>query len=187
MDIKTILQQGRVIAATEQTGFSEAINSNASAVLLMHGKLTDLMDERFQGKRQGKPLFLHADLIKGLSSDKEAFRFLSHYVQPTGVVTTKSPVIRAAKKEGLVTIQRVFLIDTTSLQTAIQNIKENEPDAIEIMPGIAPSIISFIKEHISQPIISAGLIWSINQVNDALEAGADAVSLSKSELWNVQF
>lgn len=184
MDMHTILKTNLVIAATEQDRLGEAMASRACAILLMYGKLTKLMEEAETIRQSSKPIFLHTDLMNGLSNDKEAFRFLSTYIQPTGIVTTKGPMIRAAKKEGMLTIQRVFLIDSTSLTTTIKNVLENQPDAIEIMPGIAPSIISYIKEHLSQPIILGGLIWNMEQVNEALKGGADAVSLSKSEMWN---
>jgi len=184
MDIKRLFQQNRIIAAVEQSNLTSAIQSEACAVLLMHAKITDLMEEEFQSLRTKKPILLHTDLVKGLSSDKEAFSLLSKFVKPKGIVTTKSAMIRAAKKEGLLTVQRIFLIDTSSFYTAIRNIKENEPDAIEIMPGIAPSIIKSFKEQIGQPIIAGGLITTAQHVDDAIQAGADAISLSKSELWN---
>jgi glycerol uptake operon antiterminator len=182
--MRTILKKNRIIAATEQDRLTEALESSASAILLMYGKLTRLMEEAEVIRHAAKPIFLHTDLMNGLSNDKEAFRFLSTYIQPTGIVTTKGPMIRAAKKEGMLTIQRVFLIDTTSLMSTIKNVQENQPDAIEIMPGIAPSIISTFKEQLPQPIILGGLIWNQEQVQQALEYGADAVSLSRPELWN---
>ncbi|MED4587076.1 glycerol-3-phosphate responsive antiterminator [Brevibacillus choshinensis] len=184
MDMQSILKTNRIIAATEQERLKEAMESSACAILLMYGKLTRLMEEASVIGQSSKPIFLHTDLMNGLSNDKESFRFLSTYIKPTGIVTTKGPMIRAAKKEGMLTIQRVFLIDTTSLTITIKNVLENQPDAIEIMPGIAPSIISFIKEHLPQPIILGGLIWNLQQVKEALEYGADAVSLSKSKMWN---
>jgi glycerol uptake operon antiterminator len=185
MDIRGVFQYSKIIAATDTDHLSEALRSRACAVLLMHARITELLTEDFQEKVRQKPLFLHADLVKGLSGDKEAFVFLSKYVRPLGIFTTKSAMIRAAKKEGLLTVQRVFLIDTASFHTSIKTIQENEPDAIEIMPGIAPSVIKMYKEFIRQPIIVGGLISSARHVNDALNAGADAVSLSKSELWNL--
>lgn len=184
MDMETILKTNRIIAATEQDRLAEAMDSAACAILLMYGKLTRLMAEADAISQASKPIFLHTDLMNGLSNDKESFRFLSAYIKPTGIVTTKGPMIRAAKKEGMLTIQRVFLIDTTSLTTTIKNVLENQPDAIEIMPGIAPSIIAHIKEHLPQPIILGGLIWNRQQVAEALANGADAVSLSRAEMWN---
>lgn len=184
MDIQAILNANPIIAATEQEQLAEAMCSSASAILLMYGKLTRLMADAEQLSRSPKPIFLHTDLMNGLSNDREAFRFLATYIKPRGIVTTKGPMIRAAKKEGLLTIQRVFLIDSSSLTTTLKNVQENQPDAIEIMPGIAPSIIPYIKEQVAQPIILGGLIWSVEQVHDALSHGADAVSLSRAELWN---
>lgn len=186
VDIRTIFQQNPIIAAADQENLSLAMHSKACAVLLMYAKLNDLLDKVTGDKLEQKPLFLHTDLMKGLSNDKEAFRFLARYVKPAGIVTTKSPMIRAAKKEGLLTIQRIFLIDTASFHTAIQNVRENEPDAIEIMPGIAPSIIQAFREYTQRPIILGGLIRSFSQVQDALDSGANAVSLSKSNIWNMQ-
>lgn len=98
------------------------------------------------------------------------------YVKPTGIVTTKSHLIRPAKGFGLVTILRIFLIDTTSFQTAIKNINENEPDAIEIMPGIATSIIPQLREYTDRPIILAGLIRSREQIREVLGVGGCGVT-----------
>ncbi len=185
MNIREMLQTHPIIAAAEHDHVALAVRSKACAVLLMHGKITSLLETEFQELRKQKPVFVHTDLVKGLSNDKEAAAFLAGHVQPAGIVSTKSATIRAAKKEGLLTIQRVFLIDTGSFQTAIRSIKENEPDAIEIMPGIAPSIIPAFQEQTGLPIIAAGLISTPEQVEEAMKAGADAVSLSRSELWNL--
>lgn len=181
-----MFQNNRIIAASDADHLSEAMDSKACAVLLMHTRITELLSAELQEKICRKPTFLHADLVKGLSGDKEAFVFLNKYVKPLGIFTTKSAMIRAAKKEGLLTVQRVFLIDTASFHTSVKTIQENDPDAIEIMPGIAPSIIKVYKEYIHQPIIAGGLISSVQQIDEALNAGADAVSLSKSELWNLR-
>ncbi|MNW25513.1 Glycerol-3-phosphate responsive antiterminator [compost metagenome] len=184
MNIRQLLHTRRIIAAAEHDHLALAVRSNVCAVLLMHGKITSLLGAEFQELSKQKPIFVHTDLVKGLSSDKEAAAFLSEYVRAAGIVSTRSAMIRAAKKEGLLTIQRIFLIDTGSFHTAIRSIKENEPDAIEIMPGIAPSIIPAFQEQTGLPIIAAGLISTQEQVKQALAAGADAVSLSRSELWN---
>ncbi|USG65616.1 glycerol-3-phosphate responsive antiterminator [Brevibacillus ruminantium] len=185
MKIQQILKAGSIIAATQQEQLPEALASSASAILLMYAKLTGLLEDAERFAQSPKPIFLHTDLMNGLSNDKESLRFLSRHIRPAGIVSTKSHMIRVAKKEGMLTIQRIFLIDSSSLQTTIKNVLENQPDAIEIMPGIAPSIIPYIKEQLPQPIILGGLIWSREQVREALAHGADAVSLSRSDLWNM--
>ncbi len=186
MNFQKILENNRVIAATEQQNLQQAMKSKASAIIVMHGKISELMELSKERNDTNKPVFLHTDLLKGLSNDKEAAIYLGKHIRPAGIVSTKSPFIRAAKKEGLATIQRLFLIDTGSLRTAIQNVRENQPDAIEVMPGIAPSIVHVLGEQLDQPIILGGLIWNKEQIDAAIHAGADAVSLSEPSLWNYE-
>ena len=104
-----------------------------------------------------------------------------------GIVSTKGTTIRAARKEGVPAIQRVFLIDGSSLRLSIDSIGDNDPSAVELMPGIAPDPIEEIKREIDLPIIAAGLIRNRRQARAALTAGADAVSMSTEELWTERF
>lgn len=180
MTIESVLSSNRVIAATQLKDIKRADESQCCAMILMNGKLSELMHM----PKVQKPLFIHMDLLKGLKNDKEGIAFLKEFINPTGIVTTKGNLIEAAKKEGLLTIQRIFLIDTNSLKTAIQNIKDYRPDAIEVMPGIAPKIVKALKQELDIPIILAGLITTKEDVLHAFEAGAEAVSLSNQLLWN---
>ncbi|WP_456276566.1 glycerol-3-phosphate responsive antiterminator [Bacillus sp. AK128] len=187
MKVRELLSTQGMIAAAKPEDFKEALDSNARFVTLMNSKLSFFLDNQSFFSKITKPFFIHTDLMKGLSNDKEAFQFLVKNVKPTGIVTTKSNMIRSAKKEGLQTIMRIFLIDTSSLDTAIQNIKENQPDAVEIMPGIAPQIVPFIQHEVQKPIIVGGLISTKEQIQAAFQCGADGVSLSKKDFWNARY
>lgn len=187
MNIKAILKKSSIIAAVQFDNLQQAADSHTGAIILMYAKLVELMNVDFQRYNRMNPIFIHFDLLKGLSSDSEAIHFIRDYVKPAGIVSTKGPIIRSAKKEGLQAIQRVFLIDTRSFEQSIDSIRENNPDAVEIMPGIAPSIITTLKTKISQPVILGGLISTERQLNEALRFGADGVSLSNSSLWNLEF
>ena len=158
MNIKEILKNNPLIAAAQHDSLQRAVKSKVSAVFLMEGKLNSLMENEFQVLKNEKPIFIHTDLLKGLSNDKEAVDFIKKYVNPAGIVSTKGSMIKAAKKRELLTVQRIFLIDSKSLRNAIESIKENDPDVIEVMPALA--------------IISG------------LNAGADGVAVSKDNLWN---
>ncbi|WP_028972862.1 glycerol-3-phosphate responsive antiterminator [Spirochaeta cellobiosiphila] len=173
-----------LIAACQYKQLEQAIQSKASMVLLLNGGLNDLIKPQFQTYTQTKPILIHTDLLKGLSSDRESIRFLKDFIKPAGIVSTKSSTLRAAKKEGFLTIQRTFLIDTHSLNMAIDSIKETKPDGVEIMPGIAGSIVEELKSRIDCPIILAGLLRDRRDIDSAFQAGADAVSLSNPQLWN---
>ena len=76
-----------------------------------------------------------------------------------GIVTTKSNLIEVAKKEGLIDIQRLLLLDSAALKTKEQLLKHNQPDAVEILPGIAASyFIEHIYKDLLCPVIAGGLI-----------------------------
>lgn len=146
--------------------------------------MNSLMENEFQVLKNEKPIFIHTDLLKGLSNDKEAVDFIKKYVNPAGIVSTKGSMIKAAKKRELLTVQRIFLIDSKSLRNAIESIKENDPDVIEVMPALASSIVEVIKKEINKPVILGGLIDNEAQIISGLNAGADGVSFSKDNLWN---
>jgi glycerol uptake operon antiterminator len=183
--MKEILKDNPLIAAAQHENLHLAADSKVSAILLMDGKLNELMEKNFQVCNEKKPIFLHTDLVKGLSNDKEAISFLKKYVNPAGIVSTKSAMLKAAKKKGLNTIQRIFLIDSKSLKNAIESIRENDPDIVEIMPALAYSIVKTLRNEIDKPIILGGLINKKEQIIDGLKAGADGISFSKSDLWNI--
>ena len=185
LKINEILKESPIIAAANDENLKEAVDSNASAVILMEGKLSNLIEENFKSYIDKKNIFIHMDLLKGLSNDLEGIKFLKENIKVKGIVSTKSSTLRAAKKQGLLTIQRIFLIDTKSLKNAIKSVKENKPDAVEVMPALSNSIIQHIKEEIKRPVILGGLINSKEDILGALNAGADGVSFSKSHLWNM--
>ncbi len=180
---RTIFNQS-IIAACESGSLGLALQSKSAAVIYMNADLNDLTGEGFKGLCRKKPIFIHLDLLRGLNGSKEGLHFLKKTINPFGVVSTKSNVIRAAKKEGFFAIQRIFLIDTQSFNNSLDAIAENKPDAIEIMPAIAPSIVKKYREKVQAPIILGGLISDSAQIAEAFRQGADAVSLSQSRLWN---
>lgn len=185
MNIKDILKVSPLVAAAKIHDLRDAVNSNVGAVILMEAKLNELLEEEFRELKRKKPIFIHIDLLKGLSNDKEAIDFIKKYVNPAGIVSTKSSMIKSAKKKGLITIQRIFLIDTKSLNNALESIKDNDPDAVEVMPALAHSIARSIKELTNKPVIMAGLVDNEKHILDGLNSGADGVSFGKKDLWDI--
>lgn len=185
--ILTFFKESRVIAACRQDGIAEAVESNAAMVLLMNVSLSWLVRPEFQALREQKPILIHADLVRGLSGDRDAISFLRDFIQPWGIVSTRGGTIRAARKLGVPAIQRVFLIDSASLRISIDSILENAPTAVELMPGIAPEPIAEVKAAVKLPIIAAGLIRNREEAFAALGSGADAVSMSTTSLWSEPF
>lgn len=185
MRIDKILKQNPTIAASNYENLKIATESKVSAIILMEGKLSNLIEDDFRYYMDKKDIFIHMDLLKGLSNDSEGIKFLKENINVKGIVSTKSSTLRTAKKQGLLTIQRIFLIDTKSLKNAIESVKENNPDAVEVMPAVSNSVVKYIKEEVNRPVILGGLVRSEKDILGALNSGADGVSFSKSDLWNI--
>ena len=82
MNITEILTGNPLIAAAKHETLQDAIDSKASAIILMNGKINDLMKEEFQICNRKKAILLHTDLIKGLSNDKESINFIKEFINP---------------------------------------------------------------------------------------------------------
>ena len=183
--MKNNIIQKTLIAAARPNNLNKAVESNVSAVILMEVKLNYLLQDEFKKNKDKKPIFIHLDLLTGLSNDVESVKFIKEYIKPSGIVSTKSTVLNAAKKIGLMTIQRIFLIDNKSLKNSIASIIENDPDMVEVMPALCGEIVDRLKKEINKPIILGGLIDKEEQIIEGLKYGADAISFSKEELWNI--
>lgn len=131
-----------------------------------------------------KKIIYHVDLIHGLKSDDFAAEYLCQEYQPYGLISTKSNVILKAKQKGVIAIQRMFLIDSHALERSYRLVEKTKPDYIEVLPGAMPWMIKEVKERTQTKILAGGLIRTVEEVEKALEAGADAITTSKKELWN---
>ena len=76
------------------------------------------------------------------------------------------------------------MLDSTSLKTGEHLLKNNKPDAIEILPGIAaPYFIEHIYKKLICPVIAGGLIREKEEIDELFKKGVLAASTSKKELW----
>ncbi|MDO7786600.1 glycerol-3-phosphate responsive antiterminator [Desulforamulus aquiferis] len=181
------LGQSRVIAAVRNAGdIQQACKSKVPIVFLLTGDLLTINQyvERIRGC--GKGVFLHTDFIAGLSNDPAGIKYLAQQVRPNGIISTKGHLVKAAKNEGLLTVQRLFLIDTNAMEQGVNNLRQINPDVVEVMPGLIPRAISELKEQLPIPIIAGGLIKNKAEIEVALRAGACAVSMCDQNLWNYQ-
>lgn len=185
-DIRGILGQWPVIAAVRDVNrMKEAVDSGVQSIFLMTGDIFSIEDCVETAHAHYKSIFLHVDLIKGVANDREGIQYIARRVRPDGIVTTKSQVIRAAKKEGLFAIQHLFMIDTHAYQTGIRNINESEPHAIELMPGLMPRVIRDLAAVVPVPIVVGGLVKTREEIREALKSGASAVAIGEPGLWNM--
>ncbi len=128
-----------------------------------------------------KTLFVHIDLAEGIGKDKFGLKFLKK-MGVDGIISTRAAMIKAAKELEMKTVQRLFILDSHSLETA-ETIVKTAPDMVELMPGVIPVAISELHGKIDIPIIAGGLVRTKKDVEMILEAGAVAASTSQEDLW----
>lgn len=173
-----------IIAAVRDIAGAQAAAAlpGPRAVFLLGGSIQTLPDIVLPLKKEGKAVFLHLDLIEGIGRDPSGVRYLAdNGVQ--GLISTKAPLIKAARACGMVAVHRVFLLDSGSLESGIHLLAASHADYCEVMPGLVPKAIGRLKGRIPQPIIAGGMITGAQEADIALRAGAVAVSTSERALW----
>lgn len=177
--------QGVLPVLRNMKDFERLLKSRHQYIIFLEVRLSQLQTLVRTAKQAGKKVILHADLIQGLKTDSYGFEFLIREIRPDGIISTRGSVITLAKKNNLLTIQRLFLLDSQALENNIKLINQVKPDYIEILPGVIPSIIEEVHEKTGIPIIAGGLIRTAEDIHLAYGGGAKAVSTSQSELWDL--
>ncbi len=173
-----------IIAAVKtRTDFEKALASGVQAVFMLSSNIMDADSLADRAHTAGKLLFLHMDFVDGLSKDAAGVRFLATK-HIDGIISTRSHVIAAAREAGLLSVQRFFMIDSRSVDTALEALRQAKPDMVEIMPALAYKSIARIQKNVHIPIIAGGLIEYKDEIFQALGAGASMVSTGKQELWD---
>lgn len=161
----------------------DAVNSSCDIIFLLCGSIFNLKDIVKKVKDKNKLIFIHVDLLDGFSKDAVALKYIYEEIKPDGIISTKNSQLKAAKSLGFLTVQRIFVIDSLSIDTAIKASQMINPDAIEIMPGIMPKITRKLSEELEVPVIVGGLISEKDEIDKALENGALGASTSSKSLW----
>ncbi|MDR5693861.1 MAG: glycerol-3-phosphate responsive antiterminator [Armatimonadota bacterium] len=173
-----------IIAAIRREELTtEALSSSVAACFFLTGNLLNIERLVQEVKGAGKFVGVHLDLLEGIAPDRYGIRFLATLGVDT-LITTRSHLVHLIKEEGILAIQRVFLLDSGALQTAARVVKDASPDAVEVLPGL---IYRYLAEEVRKvvpvPIIAGGFIRTVEEAKEALRAGALAVSTSTQALW----
>ncbi|AXI01152.1 glycerol-3-phosphate responsive antiterminator [Sporosarcina sp. PTS2304] len=170
-------------AARTTKQFEKLLDSPFEYIVLLEVHISNVKTLKYEADKRQKKLIIHADLIQGLKTDNFAAEFLCNDVHPAGIISTRSNMIAKAKTKGIIAIQRMFLLDTIALEKSYSLIKQTAPDFIEMLPGVIPELIEEVQQQTGIPIINGGLIRTKKHIDDALAAGAIAVTTSDHALW----
>jgi glycerol uptake operon antiterminator len=179
-----LFERNPVIAAVKDEGQLErALTSDCDILFFLFGNICSIGGLVERAKQAKKLVFVHLELTQGLSGKEVSADFVKNFVHADGVISTRPPLLRYAKSIGLLTVLRVFLVDSISLDNLKKQIDACGADLLELMPGVMPKVIRRVCEITQVPIITGGLISDKEDVFGALSAGAQCVSTSCETLW----
>ena len=178
MKLEDIFASSPVITAVkDDTGLTHAVEKDCTIVFILYGNVCNIPSIVEKVKERGKLAIVHVDLIAGLSSKENT--------RADGIISTRPGMVKRAMELGLIGGQRAFLIDSIALENTRKQLAAFQPDFMEIMPGMMPKILKRIRETTSVLLVAGGLLSDKQDIMAAFQAGVDAVSTTKEELWEV--
>ncbi|MFX4300996.1 glycerol-3-phosphate responsive antiterminator [Alicyclobacillus tolerans] len=172
-----------ILAARSIKDYEQLLVHPCPVIILMNVHLSQLQSLVTLAHKHAKQLWLHADLVQGLKHDEAAAQFLCQNIRPDGLISTHAQTVLIARKHNVTAIQRIFLIDSHSLETSYRILANSQPDYIEVLPGIVPHLLEEVRQRTGRPVLAGGFIRSQAEVVTALEHGALAVTTSNKKLW----
>ncbi len=184
------IEQTPIIAAVkDHEGLVTALREDVEIIFVLYGDVCTISEIVDEIKAAGKVAMVHIDLITGLNNSRDVcVDFIKNNTQADGIITTKSNLIPHAKELGLSTVLRYFILDSMALTNIEKQSRTSgvKPDCIEFLPGIVtPKMIRKINKVSRVPIIAGGLISDKEDVMNALDAGAIAISSTNEEVWGL--
>lgn len=180
------LEENPIIAAIKnKEQLERALEGDNEVIFLLGGNIFNMRQMIEKVHEKNKLCLIHFDLVDGLGKNTTALEYLNKAFCPDGIISTKSNIILAAKKMGLITVQRHFIIDSMSLKNTIDMVKDIKPDAVEILPGLVDAAIRQIAVETNIPIIAGGLISEKEHVMQCIHAGVIGISTTNELVWTM--
>ena len=186
-ELMDAIQETPVIAAVkDDDGLQNALqNENIRVVFILYGDICNISTLVQRIHAAGKFAIVHVDLIAGLASKEVAVDFIRSQTEADGIISTRPHLIRRGRELGMLTVLRVFAIDSKAVSNLGKETGIGMPDLIEVLPGTIYKVIARLSRELPVPLIAGGLLADKADVTAALSAGALCVSASDPELWDL--
>lgn len=175
-------KQQIIAAVRSEEEFLTALDSPLLSIFWLTPNLLTAADYVSRAHQAGKKMFVHMDLAEGIGKDRAGMSFLKK-IGVDGIITTRSNIVKMAREQGLFAVQRFFVVDSQSLDTAIETVKSSKADMLEVLPGVVPKVITTLKEKLSIPIIAGGLIETKEELQMVFRSGVFAISTGHIDFW----
>ncbi|MGX7352070.1 hypothetical protein RU97_GL002227 [Enterococcus canis] len=184
--IKDLIEANPVIPAINRLSqLPEVIEGDSEVVFILTGDIMNLPKIVERLKKAGKTVFVNIDLIDGLSGKKIAIEYIKKVTAADGIITSKAVLVAEAKRAGLMTVHRYFILDSRSLIALKGQYQISKADVVEIMPGLMPSVIKQIAQAGATPVIASGLVCDKEDILAALNSGALGISTTNEACWSI--
>ena len=185
----SLLDNCKTIPVIEnRTQFAQVFDSpHVRAILLRHCNLFELSSQFEQAHEQKVSIYVNIDHIDGIHSDQAGLRYMAGQFHIAGVVSNHPKLLVLAKSLGLETIQRIFAVDSTGLEMALESVDTSTTDLLDISPALViPYVIPRLAVPLPLHFIGSGLIQTSQQIQRILRADAAGVAVIRKELWREQ-
>src|SRR5918997_7184694 len=161
-----------------------ALAGDHAAIFVLGGDVFRML-EKVRRRPYRRPFIcVNVDMVGGVASAPSGIRFLAREVD--GVISPHRHVVENARSNGALAVQRLFAIDTNAIERGLKVLRQADPDAVEILPGLAfPEIVESYRAALSKPVLAGGLIKDGTTAAPILKAGAVGVSTSDHRPWKL--
>ena len=180
---ETLLDEPVIAAVKTDEALTAALASPCSTIFLLASTLLTVDGLVHRIHDAGKLAVVHIDLVDGLSSREIAVDSLNALCHPDGIISTRPMLLRRGRELGMLTVLRVFAIDSKAVSNLGRETEGGMPDVIEILPGTLCKVLHRLSRELPVPLIAGGLLSDKADVLAALGAGALCVSASDESLW----
>ncbi len=176
-------EQKTIPVIENRVQFARALDaSQITTILLRHCNLFELRPMLEHARQRDVAVYVNVDHIDGINPDAAGLRYLAHQLQIAGIISSNPRILALGKGFDLETIQRIFAVDSAGLESALESIDSRHVDLLDVSPAL---VIPYVVSHtpLPLPFIGSGLIYTFQQVQAVLRAGALRVAVARTELW----
>jgi glycerol uptake operon antiterminator len=178
--------QHRVVPVVESRSlFIQALEtSHIQAMLLRHCNLFEFAALIENAHRSGCSVYVNIDHIDGIHPDAAGLQYIAERMHVAGIMSNHAKILALGKQFGLETIQRIFAVDSTGMEMALESADSAYVDMLDFSPMLVlPHIIPAMRSSLQLPFMASGLVYTSSQLQIVLRTGVRAIAVTRPELW----
>lgn len=161
-----------------------ALVTKREVILLTEANIANLQSLVEMVHKSGKQAWVNLELLGGFGRDQVGMKLLKNYYKVDGVMSTDSAKLGMAKRCGLVTVQRFFIVDSRGFDTSLRILESTKVDAAEVLPAItALSLVKELKQVARIPLLAGGFVQTAEMIEKIRSAGFSGITISKKNFW----